>query len=75
MVPAFALIIAAVILGLGVIIWIANRRRRESALETMRAKSVAASAPGAAPNAITQVRALLARGETIEAIKSYLAAS
>jgi ribosomal protein L7/L12 len=73
MVPAFALIITAVILGLGVIIWIANRRRRESALETMRTKTVAASAP--APDAIAQVRALMARGEKIEAIRVLREAS
>jgi ribosomal protein L7/L12 len=61
-----ALVIIAVVI-LGVIMWIANRRRRESALETMRTKTVTASAP--APDAIAQVRALMARGETIEAIK------
>lgn len=63
-------IIAAIVLALAIVIWITSRRRRESALEPLRAKSSAA--PGSAPAADTfaQVRALLARGEKIEALKA-----
>ena len=58
-----ALVIIAVVI-LGVIMWIVNRRRRESALDQMRARTIA----DPAPDTITQVSALMAQGKKIEAI-------
>ena len=68
--PMLVLImVAAVILILGVILWVTNRRRRESALETMRARTNVSSAPAHASDTLAQVGALMAQGEKIEAIK------
>ncbi len=61
------IMVGAVILALGIILWITSRRQRESALDQMRTRTLAAAAP--APTTLAQVRALMARGEKIEAIK------
>lgn len=68
--PTLVLIlVAVVILAMGIVIWITSRRRRESALESMRSRTLATSAPARTPNTIAQVRALMAEGKKIDAIK------
>ncbi len=61
------IMVGAVIVALGIILWFTSRRQRESALDQMRAKSIAASPRE--PNTMVRVRELMARGEKIEAIK------
>jgi ribosomal protein L7/L12 len=63
------IVIAIVFLIVAIILWVASRRRHESALDTMRARTRAASEPEPASDTFARVRTLMIQGEKIEAIK------
>jgi ribosomal protein L7/L12 len=63
------IVIAIVFLIAAIILWVASRRRRESAMDTMRARTRAASEPAPASDTFARVRTLMMQDEKIEAIK------